>query len=90
MTDSQDDPDDEFTWDERALDAAAEVIPLHSDSSAVAPLRASLDVNTAGALDKLGRLEDARRQRAAARVDVETLPGAGSRARRVLGSTHSA
>jgi len=41
------------------LDAAAEVIPLNSDSSAVAPLRASLDVNTAGALDKLGRLEDA-------------------------------
>jgi hypothetical protein len=86
MADLQDDPDDQFTWDERALDAAAEVIPLNSDSSAVAPLRASLDVNTAGALDKLGRLEDARRQLAA----VETLPGAGTRARRVLGSTHSA
>jgi hypothetical protein len=90
MADSQDNPDDEFTWDEPALDAAAEVTPLNSDSSAVAPLRASLDVNTAGAPDKLGRLEDAHRQLAAARVDVETLPGAGTRAWCVLGSTHSA
>src|SRR5215203_3562728 len=59
MADVQDDPADELEWDERALDAAAEVTPLDADSSAVAPLRASLHVHTARALYKLGRLEDA-------------------------------
>jgi len=77
MADVQDDPADELEWDERALDAAAEVTPLDADSSAVAPLRASLHVHTARALYKLGRLEDARHQLEAARLAAETLPEGG-------------
>jgi hypothetical protein len=77
MADLQDDPAEELRWDERALAAAAEVTPQDADAAAVAPLRASLHVNAAGALHKLGRLDDARPQLAAARQAEETLPEDG-------------
>ncbi|MEV4316240.1 ClpX C4-type zinc finger protein [Actinocrispum sp. NPDC049592] len=77
MADLQDDPAEELLWDERALEAAAEVTPEHEDAGAVAPLRASLHVNAATALNKLGRPEDARKQLDAARAAEATLPEEG-------------
>jgi hypothetical protein len=77
MADLQDDPAEELRWDERALAAAAEVTPRDADAPAVAPLRASLHLNAAGALHKLGRAEDARRQLHAARQAERTLPEDG-------------
>lgn len=77
LADLQDDPAEELRWDERALAAAAEVAPQHEDAAAVAPLRASLHVNAAGALHRLGRPEDARQQLEAARQAEQTLPEDG-------------
>jgi hypothetical protein len=77
MADLQDDPATELRWDERALEAAAEVTAQHEDAAAVAPLRASLHVNAAGALHKLGRPDDARRQLEAAKEADRDLPAGG-------------
>ncbi|CAM01190.1 ClpX C4-type zinc finger protein [Saccharopolyspora erythraea NRRL 2338] len=77
MADLQDGPAEELRWDERALEAAAEVTPQHADASPVAPLRASLHVNAARALHELGRGEDARRQLEAARQTERMLPEDG-------------
>lgn len=77
MADLQDHPAEELQWDERALEAAAEVNPQDKDAAAVAPLRASLHVNAASALHKLGRQEDARRQLEAARQARQALPEDG-------------
>lgn len=77
LADLQDDPAAELVWDERALAAAAEVTPRDPDAAAVAPLRASLHVNAAGALHRLGREEDARRQLDAARETERALPEDG-------------
>ncbi|QUH01378.1 hypothetical protein HUO13_11680 [Saccharopolyspora erythraea] len=77
MADLQDDPAEELRWDERALEAAAEVTPQHADAAAVAPLRASLHVNAARALHELGRREDAREQLGAARQAERMLPEDG-------------
>lgn len=77
LADLQDDPAEELRWDERALEAAAEVTPQDDDAAAVAPLRASLHVNIAGALHKLGRGDDAREQLEAARQAEQALPEDG-------------
>jgi hypothetical protein len=77
MADLQDDPVEELRWDERALEAAAEITPQDTDAAAVAPLRASLHVNTARTLHKLGRQEAARQQLAAARQAEQALPENG-------------
>ena len=77
LADLWDDPAEELRWDERALAAAAEVTPADTDAAAVAPLRASLHVNAAGALHKLGREQDARRQLDSARQAVRALPEDG-------------
>lgn len=77
LADLQDDPLDELQWDQRALEAAAEVDPLDPDAAAVAPLRASLHTNTARVLYRLGRLDDAHHQLEAARTAVEILPEDG-------------
>ena len=77
MADLQDDPVEELRWDERALEAAAAVTPRDPDAAAVAPLRASLHVNAATALHRLGREEAARRQLAAARHAERDLPEDG-------------
>ena len=74
LADLQDDPAEELRWDELALAAAAEV---ESHDGDVAPLRASLHVNAAGALFKLDRLDDARQQLDAARQAQEHLPEDG-------------
>jgi hypothetical protein len=74
MADLQDDPAEELRWDERALAAAAEVAPDDPGAATVASLRASLHVNAASALHKLGRHEDARQQLEAARRAEQTLP----------------
>lgn len=75
MADLQDDPAEELLWDERALAAAAEV--TREDAAAVAPLLASLHVNAAGALHRLGRDDEARQQLTAARRSEEALPDDG-------------
>jgi hypothetical protein len=75
--DLQDDPVEELRWDERALEAAAEITPQDTDAAAVAPLRASLHVNTARTLHKLGRQEAARQQLAAAQQAEQALPENG-------------
>lgn len=77
MADLQDDPAEELRWDERALVAAAEVATDDTDAAAVAPLRASLHVNAAGALHKLGRDDEAREQLKAARQAEAALPDDG-------------
>ncbi|WP_326834715.1 ClpX C4-type zinc finger protein [Amycolatopsis rhabdoformis] len=77
LADLQDDPAAELRWDERALAAAAEVGPHHEDAAAVAPLRASLHVNTAAALAKAGRGDEARHRLAAARLAEADLPDDG-------------
>jgi hypothetical protein len=77
MADLQDDPVEELRWDERALEAAAEITPQDTDAAAVAPLRASLHVNTARTLHKLGRQEAARQQLTAARQAEQALPENG-------------
>ncbi len=77
MADLQDDPVEELRWDERALAAAAEVTPQDADAAAVAPLRASLHVNSARALHKLGRQDAASQQLAAARQAEQALPEDG-------------
>jgi len=77
MADLQDDPAEELRWDERALEAAAGITPQDADADAVAPLLASLHVNTAEALRKLGREDAARRQLAAARQAERALPEDG-------------
>ena len=74
LADLQDDPAEELLWDERALAAAAEVEPHDTH---IAPLRASLHVNAAGALFKLGRRDDARQQLEAARQAQDDLPEDG-------------
>ena len=73
LADLQDDPAEELLWDERALEAAAE----EPHDAEMAPLRASLHVNAAGALFKLGRRNDARQQLEAARQAQENLPEEG-------------
>lgn len=77
LADLQDDPGDELKWDVLALDAAAEVDEGHQDAVAVAPLRASLHVNAAAAMAKLGRSSDARRQLLAAEHNEQFLPSGG-------------
>jgi ClpX C4-type zinc finger len=77
MAELQDDPVEELRWDERALEAAAEITPQDTDAAAVAPLLASLHVNSARALHKLGRQEAARQQLAAARQAEQALPEDG-------------
>jgi hypothetical protein len=77
MADLQDDPAEELRWDERALAAAAEVTPQDTDAAVMAPLRASLHVNAASALHKLGRLAATRQQLAAARRAEQALPEEG-------------
>lgn len=77
LADLQDDPADELRWDMLALDAAAEVDQGHEDAVAVAPLRASLHVNAAATMAKLGRTNEARQQLQAAEQNQETLPSGG-------------
>jgi hypothetical protein len=90
MADLQDDPAEELPWDERALAAAAEVTPDDPGTATVASLRASLHVNAANALHKLGRHEDARQQFEAARRAERTCPRTPTGASCVPGSTRSA
>ena len=67
----------ELDWDRRALAAADEIGPGHPDAATAAPLRASLHVNAAAALYRLGRTDEARAQLALAERAQAGLPGDG-------------
>ena len=75
--DVQDSAEDELEWDLRALAAADAVLRDDPASAAVRGLYASLHLNVASGLEKLGRREEARQHLAKAGQAEPDLPAEG-------------
>ena len=83
LADTQDGPDDELLWDERALDAArsvdAERMRLAAMPGTPRGLLPSLHLNLADVLMRLGRRDEALVHVASGEAELDALPADGYR-----------
>ncbi len=81
LADTQDNPEDELVWDERALEAAqsvdAERMQLAGMPGSPRSLLPSLQLNLADVLMRLGRLDDAASHVELGEAELDFLPADG-------------